>query len=169
MPSMAARGCCGAPGAGSRLRSLARHSLARRFPRRPRPVRSLRTRSTLCVPLGSALARLRQTQLCPTATWVFSQSRRLAAGAGGLCSSPSSWLPPEVRSASLGAGEEHRENTAGRVGITGQTGVPREPPSSPCDRTPHGREAARTTWQRAAALCQVPWLGDRHICLLTAA
>ena len=112
------------------------------------------------MPLGSALARLRQTQLCPTATWVFSQSRRLAAGAGGLCSSPSSWLPPEVRSASLGAGEEHRENTAGRVGITGQTGVPREPPSSPCDRTPHGREAARTTWQRAAALCQVPWLGD---------
>lgn len=68
------------------------------------------------MPLGSAPARLRQTQLCPTATWVFPQSRRLAAGAGGLCSSPSSWLPPEVRSASLGAGEEHRENTAGRVG-----------------------------------------------------
>ena len=83
------------------------------------------------MPLGSALARLRQTQLCPTATWVFPQSRRLAAGAGGLCSSPSSWLPPEVRSASLGAGEEHRENTAGRVGITGQTGVPWESPSAP--------------------------------------
>lgn len=88
------------------------------------------------MPLGSALARLRQTQLCPTATWVFPQSRRLAAGAGGLCSSPSSWLPPEVRSASLGAGEEHRENTAGRVGITGQTGVPWESPSAPCDLPP---------------------------------
>lgn len=130
---MAARGCCGAPGAGGRLRSLVRHSLAWRFPRRPRPVRSLRTRSTLCAPLGSALAPLRETQLCPTATWVFPQSRRLAAGAGGLCSLPSSWLPPEVRLVSLGAGEEHRENTAGRVGITGQTGVPWEPPSAPCD------------------------------------
>lgn len=96
------------PRSGRRLRplvqTLTRLEVSRRPPSRPLAA----NQGTLCAPLGSALAPLRQTQLCPTATWVFP--------------SPGGWQPAleacaprlllaasEVRLASLGAGEEHRE------------------------------------------------------------
>ena len=140
-------------------------SLARRFPRRPRPVRSLRTRSAPCAPPGSAPARLRQTQLCPTATWAPPQSRRLAAGAGGLCSSPSSWLPPEVRSVEPGCwGGATGEHSGAGWRVPGQMRARWEPLSA-CHDPTRGREAARTAWQGRRLSAKCPgWVVGTRVC-----
>lgn len=129
---MAARGCCGAPEWAAVCAHLFDTHSPGGFPAGRVPSARCEPGVPLRAPWAPLPGPAAPDAALPDGDMGFPQSRRLAAGAGGLCLA-SSWLPPEVRLASLGAGEEHRENTAGRVGITGQTGVPWEPPSAACD------------------------------------
>lgn len=89
--------------------------------------------------------------LPPPVTWASPQSRRPAAGAGGLCSSLSSWLLPEVRLTESGHwGRARGEIRGWGEWVAGHMhGVPWERPSAcwiPSLPFPPGRKATGTAW-----------------------
>lgn len=140
------------------------HSLARRVSAL-QTKRSLQAQPSPAVPVPVVPATPPGPPARPTVTWASPQSRRPAAGAGGLCSSDSSWLRPEVRFTEPGHWGRARGGIRGWgewvVGQMGYPGSPLQPAGHPPPYKAGRLLGLPGRGQRC--LCQVPWLGGGHI------